>query len=95
MGPLDSIVRAIVRAMEWFWGQLAGIGTGIKESLMDVPIWNVRVALALAFLALAIGCLCFSKKYAMEGAERTTWWNDPRRWAVVVLALQIALYLCL
>ncbi|MBM3334996.1 hypothetical protein FJY63_10085 [Candidatus Sumerlaeota bacterium] len=74
---------------------LAGFGSAIKEAMAALPIWAVRAGLAAMLLALAIWCLTLPRRYVMEDAKRSTWWNDPRRWAALVLAIQIALYLSL
>jgi len=95
MNPIVTIWTALVAFAEWLCGPLAPVGMAIKTMLTHVPPWAVRGALAAAFLALTIWCLTLSKKYVMEDAERVTRWNDPRRWAAAVLAIQIALYLCL
>ncbi len=70
-------------------------GSAIKDALNSVPMSVARGALALALLALAVWCLVLPRQYVMEGARRTTGWNDLRRWAALALFIQILLYLCL
>lgn len=88
-------LRVMSAAYVWLYNLLVPIGTGLKSALTELPLWRVRFDLAVLFLILAIWCFRISKKYVMEDAPKITWWNDPRRWAVVVLGIQIALYVCL
>jgi hypothetical protein len=91
----SAIRDGTVDACEWLCGFLVPVGDWIKSHLSDVPMWSVRVALGLAFLSLAVWSFRLSKEYVMEGAQRFTWWNDPRRWASVLLIILIGLYLTL
>jgi multisubunit Na+/H+ antiporter MnhE subunit len=91
----ESIKEAIVSFAEWLCGPLVPAGVALKNLMVHMPLWVVRVFIAAALLALMIWCLTLAKSYVMEEARRATWWNDPRRWAAAVLLIQVALYLCL
>lgn len=60
--------------------------------LETLPVWLAYLATGLLLFGLLILSLMIPRQHLLEGAPDHAGWRDIRRWTVLLVALQIAIY---
>ncbi len=60
--------------------------------LSKIPLFWAVIITGIIFVGIAIWAVLHPRKYIYEGAETKARWRDVRIWAVLLMAIQLAIY---
>lgn len=60
--------------------------------LSKIPLFWAVIITGIILVGIAIWAALHPRKYIYEGAETKARWRDVRIWAVLLMAIQLAIY---